>query len=302
MQPCSRSSAPNCDSEPARRSTSRADPSFDVTVEVDDTTVGGTPDDTASHTLNITDVNEAPTVSLDEHRHQPGREHRHFTAIKIADIVITDDALGTNNLTLSGTDAALFEIVGTELRLRAGTTLDFETDPSFDVTVEVDDTTVGGTPDDTASHTLNITDVNEAPTVSLTNIVTNIAENTDTSTAIKIADIVITDDALGTNNLTLSGTDAAVFEIVGTELRLRAGTTLDFEADPSFDVTVEVDDTTVGGTPDDTASHTLNITDVNEAPTVSLTNIVTNMAENTDTSTAIKIADIVITDDCAGYK
>ena len=42
--------------------------------------------------------------------------------------MITDDALGTNTLSLSGADAALFEIVGgTELHLRAGTTLDFET-------------------------------------------------------------------------------------------------------------------------------------------------------------------------------
>jgi hypothetical protein len=35
--------------------------------------------------------------------------------------VVTDDALGTNALTLSGADAALFEIDGTELYLRAGT-------------------------------------------------------------------------------------------------------------------------------------------------------------------------------------
>ncbi len=185
-------------------------------------------------------------------------------AIRIADIVITDDALGTNNLSLSGADAASFEIVGNELRLRAGTLLDFETKASFDVTVEVDDTTVGTTPDDTASHTLNITDINEAPTVSLTNLVASLAEDTDTSTAIRIADIVITDDDLGTNNLSLSGADAASFEIVGSELRLRAGTSLDFETTSSFDVTVEVDDATVGGTYDDTASHTLNITDVND--------------------------------------
>ena len=75
----------------------------------------------------------------------------------------------------------------------------------------------------------------------------------------------------------LSGADAANFEIVGTELFLRAGTVLDFEVDPSFDVVVEVDDATLGATPDDTAAHTLNITDVNEAPTVALTNIVTSL-------------------------
>ena len=273
---------------------------FDVTVEVDDNTVGVNPDDTANHTLTITDVNEAPTVSLTNLVNTLAENTDTSSAIRIADIVITDDALGTNNLTLSGADAADFEIVGTELRLRAGTTLDFETKSSFDVTVEVDDNTVGVNPDDTANHTLTITDVNEAPTVSLTNVVNTLAENTDTSSAIRIADIVITDDALGTNNLTLSGTDAADFEIVGNELRLRAGTTLDFETKSSFDVTVEVDDNTVGVNPDDTANHTLTITDVNEAPTVSLTNLVNTLAENTDTSSAIRIADIVITDDALG--
>ena len=274
--------------------------SFDVTVQVDDAIIPGTPDDTALHTLNITDVNEAPTVSLTNLVNTLTEDTDTSSAIKIADIVITDDALGTNNLTLAGADAASFEIIGTELRLKAGTSLDFETKASFDVTVQVDDVAIPGSPDDTALHTLSITDVNEAPTVSLTNLVNTLTEDTDTSSAIKIADIVITDDALGTNNLTLAGADAAAFEIVGTELRLKAGTSLDFETKASFDVTVQVDDVAIPGSPDDTALHTLNITDVNEAPTVSLTNTVPSLAEDTDTSSAIKIADIVITDDALG--
>ena len=47
----------------------------------------------------------------------------------MADIVITDDALGTNTLSLSGADARLFQIVGTELFLVAGASLDFEPTP-----------------------------------------------------------------------------------------------------------------------------------------------------------------------------
>ena len=274
--------------------------SYDVTVEVDDTTVGGAPDDSVAHSLSITDSNEAPAVALTNVVPSLAEDTDTSSAIKIADIVITDDALGTNNLMLSGADAADFEIVGTELRLRAGTVLDFETQASFDVTVEVDDPGVTGTPDDTALHTLSITDANEAPTVALTNVVPTLAEDADTSSAIKIADIVITDDAIGTNNLSLAGADAADFEIVGTELRLRAGTVLDFETQASFDVTVEVDDPGVTGTPDDTALHTLSITDANEAPTVALTNVVPTLAEDADTSSAIKIADIVITDDAIG--
>jgi hypothetical protein len=68
--------------------------------------------------------------------------------------------------------------------------------------------------------------VNLPPSVTVTPLLTEIAENADTSAAIKVADITITDDALGTNVLSLAGDDAALFEIVGSELFLKAGVTL----------------------------------------------------------------------------
>ena len=66
------------------------------------------------------------------------------------------------------------------------------------------------------------------------------------------------------------------------ELHLKAGVTLDHEADDQFDVTVQVDDASVGGAPDATQSFSLlSVTDENEAPTaVSLDNQVTSIAEN----------------------
>ena len=60
--------------------------------------------------------------------------------------------------------------------------------------------------------------------MALANTVTNLAEDASTASRIKVADIVITDDALGTNDLSLSGDDSALFEIVGTELYLSTGT------------------------------------------------------------------------------
>ncbi|MCH8142915.1 MAG: glycosyltransferase, partial [Proteobacteria bacterium] len=195
---------------------------------------------------------------------------------------------------LSGADAALFQIVGTELRLIAGASLDFETNPSLDVTVEVDDTTVGATPDDTAPLSISITDVNEPPTVALANTITTFPEDQDTSVAIKVADIVITDDVLGTNNLTLSGADAALFEIVGTELRLIAGVTLDFATNPSLDVTVVVDDTAVGAAPDDTAPLSISITDVNADP-MAVGESVT-ISEDTVYTTVAGVNDLLMND------
>ncbi len=83
----------------------------------------------------------------------------------MADIVVTDDDLGTNTLALSGADAALFQIVGSELRLKAATVLDYETKPVLNVTVEVNDAALSGDPEDSDTLTINITDVNEAPVI-----------------------------------------------------------------------------------------------------------------------------------------
>ncbi len=236
-----------------------------------------------------------PTTSIAENSDTTNR-------IKVADITITDDGQGTNNLSVSGTDAASFEIVGTALYLKAGTILDFETKPSYGVTVNVNDPAVGGNPDATRNFTLTVTNVNDAPTaVNFSNITTALAENSDTTNRIKVADISITDDALGTNNLSLLGTDAASFEIIGTTLYLKANTTLDFETKPSYNVTVAVDDPTVGTTPDATKDFTLNVNNINEAPTaVNFDNAVTLLSENVDTNGRIKLADIIVADDGLG--
>jgi ELWxxDGT repeat protein len=130
------------------------------------------------------------------------------SATTLATITVTDDTQGTNVLSLTGTDAASFEIVSSELRLKSGVVLDFETQQTYTVNVEVDDATVGGNPDASATFTLYITDVNEVPTAaSLQNTTTSLPENTSTATAIKVADISVTDDALGTNVLSLNGSD-----------------------------------------------------------------------------------------------
>ena len=106
---------------------------------------------------------------------------------------------------------------------------------------------------------------NQAPTgLALNNQVNTIAENTNTVARIKLADVVIADDGLGTNSLSVTGPDAGVFEVDSTGLYLKAGTILDFESKPSYSVTVAVDDTTIGATPDATASFALSITDVLE--------------------------------------
>ena len=102
---------------------------------------------------------------------------------------------------------------------------------------------------------------NLAPTAAtLINPVTSIPENTSTAAPVKVADIGITDDGLGNNNLTLIGTDANSFQIIGNALYLKAGTTLNTTTKPNYNVTVNVDDPAVGNTPDVSVNYALNVT------------------------------------------
>ena len=104
---------------------------------------------------------------------------------------------------------------------------------------------------------------NQAPTaIALTNTTTAILENSNTTAAIKVADITVTDDGLGINTLTLSGADANSFQITGSSLYIKPGTVIDFETKTSYNVTINVDDATIGNTPDASVNSVLDVTDV----------------------------------------
>ena len=62
----------------------------------------------------------------------------------MADIAISDDALGINSISLLGTDVTAFELDGTALFLKAGTSLNFETKTFYVVTVSVSDAMLAG--------------------------------------------------------------------------------------------------------------------------------------------------------------
>ena len=93
-------------------------------------------------------------------------------------------------------------------------------------------------------------EVNEPPSVSLENVLASLLESTSTAQRVKIADIVITDDAIyGNRTLSLTGRDAMLFEIIGMALFLKAGVLID-PAMTDLQVTVEVDDDGIDGAPD----------------------------------------------------
>jgi hypothetical protein len=144
-----------------------------------------------------------------------------------------------------------------------------ELDESFTVTLaSLSGATIGT---GAASGTIRNDDVvaqNQPPTtVALTNTIASLPENSNTSSHIKVAEIAITDDALGSNTISLLGADAAAFEVIGTALYLKAGTSLDYEIKTAYGVTLSVSDSTLDGSSAVSTDYSLAVSDVNEAPT-----------------------------------
>ncbi|MEZ5942234.1 MAG: hypothetical protein R3C18_12645 [Planctomycetaceae bacterium] len=181
---------------------------LDVTIEVDDPAIGSSPDDSVSLSINVLDVNEPPALDVSQTVTSLNELVDTSAAIKIADVGIIDDAAGTNVLSLTGTDAVLFELVGGELFLRSGVSLDFETQPQLHVTIELDDAGLGSGIEDSVDLTIDVLDGNEAPSFTLTQVLFSLPENDGGVAMVKIADLAITDDALGTNLFSISGDDA----------------------------------------------------------------------------------------------
>ncbi|MEL6370547.1 MAG: putative Ig domain-containing protein [Pseudomonadota bacterium] len=111
---------------------------------------------------------------------------------------------------------------------------------------------------------------NTPATVLFFNEKEDLLEDADTSEPIKVADIVIGDDGLGTNTLALDLASQEFFEIGGDaqsgfELLLKAGVELDHETAATLSATVTVDDPEIAGAPDNSATVVIPVGNVLEA-------------------------------------
>ncbi|WP_146509604.1 hypothetical protein [Thalassoglobus neptunius] len=208
--------------------------------------------------------NTAPSLDFTQSLTEISENASTASRIEVGTITIFDDGEGTNTLSLTGTDASMFEIESNTLYISADETLDYDSNPSLTVTINVDDSSVGSTPDDTYDVTVTVLEyVNTAPTIEFAQAVGTVSEGMEFDTRFYIGAVTITDDGEGTNTLSLTGDDADDFELVGNDLYIRAETSLDFDTNPVLNVTINVDDSSVGSTPDDTVDVTVNVLAVN---------------------------------------
>ena len=262
---------------------------YTVTVTVSD----GSLTDEITVTINVTNVNEAPVFAGESITREVAENTEAGTNLGSVVTATDPDANDTLTYSLSGTDAASFDIVSTSGQLQTKAALDYETKTSYTVTVTATD---AGNATDTITVTINVTDVNEnrAPTFASETATRSIDENTGAGVNIGDAVAATDPDTDDTLEYTLGGTDAASFDIGSTNGQLRTKAVLDYETKDSYSVMVSVSDGN-GGT--DSIAVTINVKDVHEntAPAFSSETETRSIDENT--GAGVNIGDAVAATD-----
>ncbi|AQR66388.1 hypothetical protein BXU06_16045 [Aquaspirillum sp. LM1] len=237
-----------------------------------------------SKTLTVTGVpaNVAPVITSAA---SASVAENTATSTVVYTATATDAESDTVTYSLSGTDAAACTIDATTGQIKLLTPADFETQSSYSITINAKD----ATHTTTKAVTLNVSDVNEAPTnISLS--ASSVAENTSTATALTIGALTSTDPDAG-NTLTYSivgGADQARFQVSGSNLQFKAGTVLDYETQNSYAVAVRSTDQ--GGLTYD-KTLTITLTDANDTPLLTAPGTQTITLATATALTGISVAD-----------
>jgi hypothetical protein len=207
----------------------------------------------------------------------------------VATLSATDSSAVTYSLVTGtgDTDNSTFTISGNQLRLN--NSANFEGKGSYSVRIRATDAAGNFTE---TTQTINVTDVNEAPTA-ITLSANPIAEN---AAGAVIGTLTVTDPdtAAAFRNNTLTVSDDR-FEVVNGQLKLKAGQSLNYESLTNGQLTVTVtatDSTLPAGSNSVSQAFTINVTDVNEAPVLSGT-AASLSAGSEDSAYTISAADLL---------
>ena len=255
----------------------------------------GTLSDTLTFSIQVNaPANRAPTFTAGTSTTRSIAENTD-SGTNIGSAVAATDADTGNTLayTLSGTDASSFSIVSTSGQLQTSAALNYESKSSYSVTVGVSDGNGGS---DSIAVTINVTNVNEAPSFASSTAARSIAENTVSGQNIGSAVSATDVDANTTLTYTLGGTDAASFSIVSTSGQLQTSAALDYETKKSYSVTVTAADGTGDGSLSTSIPVTINLTDANDAPVftngaTTTRSIAENSVANTNIGTPVAATD-----------
>ena len=234
---------------------------------------------TATVSITVTDVNEAPSFDAEEYTLTIAEDAAIGAS---AATVAAADPDANDTLTYSitaGNDDGKFSIDGGGALSVAGA-LDYETTSSYALTVQAVD------PDglsDTAAVAVSVTDVNEAPALNSEEYSFTVSEDVAISTA--VGSVSATDPDVG-DTLTFSitaGDDDGKFSIDPSG-SLSVAKALDHETAASYTLTVQAADP---GSLSDTATVSVSVTDVNETPSFGAEEYTLTIAEDAATGAAV---------------
>jgi len=262
--------------------------SITVSVTVTD---GGSLSATQNVTVNLTDVNEAPSIAAGQSFSVNENSAANVSVGTVASADPDGSApFNTKAFSLSSNPNGAFAINSAtgQLTVANSAALNFEAGSSIVVGVTVTD---GGSLSATQNVTVNLTDVNEAPSIAAGQSF-SINENSTNGTTVGLVTSSDPDTSapFNTKSFSLSSNPNGAFSInAAGQLSVANSAALNFEAGNSITVGVTVTD---GGSLSATQNVTVNLNDVNEAPSIAAGQSFTineNSANNTSVGTVTSV-------------
>ena len=239
------------------------------------TATSGTANTAFDFNITINDVNDSPT------------------AIDLSSIGVSEKIDGAVVGTISTADQDTgdthtydisddrFEIIDGSLKLKAGNTVEYLTEPSIAITI-------------TSTDSAGV-EFSKDFSILVGSIQLSSNEFGENSDGAIVGTLSITDPDFTSNvTYTLTGDDSDFFELVNNQLKLKDGNSADFETKETYNLTVTADDDEANSA---SLDYTINVTNVNEQPT-SITLGSTSFNENSlsETIGVISTADVDSTD------
>ncbi len=221
-------------------------------------------------TITVSDVNDSPTAINLSSLGVPEQ----IDGAVVGAISTADQDTGDTHTYIISDDR--FEIVDGSLKLKAGNTVEYATEPSITITVTSTD-----------SAGVEFTQDFSLVVGSIQLSSNEFAENSDGAV---VGTLSITDPDFTSNvTYTLSGDDADFFELVDNQVKLKDGNSADLETKGTYSLTISASDDAGHSA---SLSYSINVTNVNEQPTsIALSSTVFD-----ENSTATTIGDLSTAD------
>ena len=221
-----------------------------------------------SQTFNVTvnNINDAPTdITLSSYGVRDDVD-----AAEVGNVTVSDeDSSDTHTYSISDDR---FEIVDGQLKLKAGNSVQYSAEKTITLTI-------------TATDSSGVA-VSKEITINVGSVIISSTSFVENAAGTQVGDLTIIDDTFS-NNITyvISGNDADSFEIINGALKLKNSVTADFESKASYSITITASD---DESHEASVSYTLQVTDNNDAPTVS--NAIANQSVNEDSGLNFTVA------------